>query len=261
MQAFDGGISKLFEVISRICKQDIDIVIDGKHLHYDKPKRIKISPSFFYADGCDCCSRCCGNYGHILTQSEYYKVTKNAEKYSELLNFLERQQIEVNGKKILIYKDVPRLSGLTIHTAKSERPACYWSYKEGDKYLCKIHDVRTFTCRMPHMMFRYCANTQTTNIGIYDFGRNWALGCPYILRIGNLDTLQQNIFKLKYSKQIATDLGLETYVDECLRVLKAYTNNFSKFEVPTKALNVFLGHSPNILERRFNNGKISSSCI
>ena len=46
MQAFDGGISKLFEVISRISKNDIDIEIDGKHLHYEKPQKIKISPTF-----------------------------------------------------------------------------------------------------------------------------------------------------------------------------------------------------------------------
>lgn len=261
MQAFDGGISKLFEVISRICKHDINITIDGKNLHYEKPKKIQISPSFFMADGCDCCSRCCGNYGHILTESEYNKVVQHADKYEELLSFLEPSEIEVNGNKITVYKDAPRINGLTIKTARSERPACYWSYKEGEKYLCKIHDVRTFTCRMPHMMFRYCTNTKTTNIGVYDFGRNWALGCPYMLRIGNLETLQENIFKLKYSKQIATDLGLETYIDECLKVLKSYTNNFTKFEVPTKPLKVFTGGSLNILERRFNNGKISSCCV
>lgn len=260
MQAFDGGISKLFEVISRISKNDIDIEIDGKHLHYEKPKKIKISPTFFYADGCECCSRCCGNYGHILTESEYNNVIQQADKYEELLSFLEPSLISVNGKEITIYKDAPRLNGLTIKTARSERPACYWSYKEGEKYLCKIHDMRTFTCRMPHMMFRYCANTKTTNIGIYDFGRNWALGCPYILRIGNLDTLQQNIFKLKYSKQIATDLGLDTYVDECLSVLKSYTKNFTEFKVPQNPLNVYV-RTPNILERRFKNEEISSCCI
>lgn len=260
MQAFDGGISKLFEVLSRICKQDITINIEGKVLKYEKPQKIQISRSFFFEDGCDCCSKCCGNYGHILTESEYDNVLKDSSKYSELLSYLEPMQIEINGKPITVYKDAPRISGLTIKTARSERPACYWSYKQDDKYLCKIHDVRTFTCRMPHMMFRYCNSTKTTNIGIYDFGRNWALGCPYVLRIGNLKTLQQNIFKLKYSKQIATDLGLETYVDECVDVLKAYTKNFTQFTLPTDALVVYKG-TPNILERRFKNGKVGGCSI
>lgn len=239
MNAFDGGVSKLFEVISRICKTDVEIEINGKKLFYEKPQTIQISPSFFYKDGCEFCSRCCGNYGHIFTSSEFDAVTKQAQNYEELLSYLIPNSIKVNDKSIVIYKDEPRISGLTVKTAKSERPACYWSYiDKNGKYLCKIHQVRTFTCRMPHMMFRYSSATKTTNIGLYDFGRNWALGCPYKLKIGDVNSVKANVEKIQYADKVARDLGLETYADEIILKIQELTSNFTIFRIPQKAIKV-----------------------
>lgn len=239
MNAFDGGISKLFEVISRISKNDVLIEIAGKELFYEKPEVIKISPSFFYKDGCKCCSRCCGNYGHILTLSEFQEVSQQSEKYKEFLSYLVSESIKVNKNEIIVYRDAPRISGLTVKTARSERPACYWSYiDKNNNYLCKIHEVRSFTCRMPHMMFRYSSATKTTNIGLYDFGRNWALGCPYKLKIGDINSIKANVEKIQYADKVARDLGLETYANEIILKIQDLTSNFTIFRIPEQSIKV-----------------------
>lgn len=224
MKAFDGGISKIIENIARVSKNDTYWEFGNKKGVISKPDKILISPTFFLSDGCNNCGRCCGNYGHILTESEYEILQEyNDNRYTqELIDYLEPTNLYINGELNVVFIDKPRKSGLNITTNKTTRPACYWLEEKEEGLCCKIYNNRTLTCRMPHLMLRFNNQSKTTTVGINQFGRNWCLGCDYQFEECTEESIKDNLNKIRYIQRIASDLKIDNYCAEIIDVVQYY---------------------------------------
>lgn len=227
------SIYKLIDYIAKVSKEPI--TIDGKVI-LDKPvTQVTVSDKFFLKDDCTMCGRCCPNENTAYTQSRWRSFTHTLiEEFENLgLNYsdaqmlfahAEKKLINVNNRDVIFYSHPKDNSKECNRINYEDRPnieRCHWVFEKDGKYLCKIHPVRSITCGMPHLRFFHNKNTGHTSLGVSQFGRNWALGCPVNFEGIDEASVQTRIFWLKELKQASDDLGIRTYLPEVIDYLES----------------------------------------
>jgi len=222
------------------------VIVDGKE-HWAGITKIKLAPTIFDTDGCEVCGDCCCVHeDNVYTQHEYDKIINmtdeqfRAEGYifgpegfdpfwlNKLKGKLGVEYHTVNGNQIPFYiSKVENSVNLTrshntVTTKEGfEYPRCTYTRRDPDGLTkCSIHPVRSITCDMPHVRFIYRKNS-TMSIGIVQYGRNWAMGCPWKFhRPVDEKEWQSNkdnvLRKLKHLNKNAEDLKIETWLPEVI---------------------------------------------
>lgn len=249
--------SKIIWYLRLVAKKPIQI--DGRE-EFMGITSIKVSDTLFYTDGCEVCGDCCCVHeDNVYTQHEYDKIMNmtdeqfRAEGYifgpegfdpfwlNKLKGKLQVEMHEINGKQIPFYiSKVENTVNLTRShqtvTSKPdfEYPRCTYTRRDPDGLTkCSIHPVRSITCDMPHVRFIYRKNS-SLSIGIVQYGRNWAMGCPVKFHApkdeiewqANKDNVLR---KLKHLNRNAEDLNIETWLPEVIAYIEAipYENHES----------------------------------
>lgn len=215
------------------------LVVDGKDYNREI-KNIKISGTFFYFDDCECCGRCCMCVPEqiLLTQTEYDKLMNCSDEAflewtlpPENLHGIQAAVVPekhiINGEEITLYKDSS--PNQMIHNPYKERESqtCKWLFKNPEGlYRCGVHPVRSITCRMPHFKIRYSRGT--VSLGVMQYGRNWAVGCPVSFKEPKTEE-EFNMVKadrlatLEYWQKVANDMNCDTYLPEIIDYIKKTT--------------------------------------
>lgn len=240
--------SKIMWYLRLVAKEPIKV--DGKE-HWAGITGIKLAPTIFDTDGCEVCGDCCCVHeDNVYTQHEYDKIMNmtdeqfRAEGYifgpegfdpvwlNKLKGKLETEMHEINGKQIPFYiskvEDVKLTRSHQTVTSKPdfEYPRCTYTRRDPDGLTkCSIHPVRSITCDMPHVRFIYRQNS-SLSIGIVQYGRNWAMGCPVKFHApkdqAEWQANKDNVLrKLKHLNQNAIDLQIDTYLLEVIEYLEA----------------------------------------
>lgn len=234
------NVEKIISYIYPVAK--VPVTVDGKHVG-DPPKSIKINYSFFYTDGCISCGRCCNRYSDcVYTEHEYQKIQNISDDYiasymgeglpvegiQSLRNRIECVTHDINGNQINLYHFNAKSIDMYIRVLDEVKPRCEFQFDSGSAYYCAIHPVRSITCRMPHVRMFHPSRGHSTSIGISQYGRNWALGCPINLTPPS-DYLEFNhnkddrLEKLCYLRLIADDLKIDTYLPEIIEYVDKIT--------------------------------------
>lgn len=224
------------------------ITVDDK-VHDMGINEIKLSPTFFYSDDCQVCGDCCCvAEDNVYTQHEYDLIMNMTEEefraegyiFSEegfdpsyLVRLKEKVQPEyhiVNGKEVPFYVAKREDVKLTrVHCAPEkadvEVPRCTWTRRDPDGLTkCSIHPVRSVTCDMPHVRFIY-RKGGNLSIGIVQYGRNWAMGCPVTFHAPKDEeewksNKENRLRKLNHLLKCADDLGVETWLPEIINYVE-----------------------------------------
>lgn len=234
-----NNLSKIMQYLLPLSKKAI--TIDDEV--FDTPRKsIILSPTFFDVDGCDSCGKCCCiTENLLLTQKEYERLMAytdqdfidyglQVENLHNLQNTIVPTKHIINGKEITVYICPERKQKMIIDTKdpEKEREVCYHLFKKEDGiYRCKIHPVRSITCRMPHTRV-FHSSSGSTSIGISQYGRNWALGCGVKFRSpANKEEFDEQkstkIAQFEYLKEVSDDLNIETYLPELIDYMKKCT--------------------------------------
>lgn len=240
-----NNIDKILQYILPVSKSNV--IINDK-VYEANVTRIQFSTSFFNIDDCYSCGKCCVPENLLLTSTEYNKLMNYTDQdfidygldvtdLHELQTTIVPKTYTVNGKEITLYECPHKKKQFMLPTKRTDREVdvCYHLFKKEDGvYRCKIHPVRSITCRMPHMRI-FHNKSGSTSIGISQFGRNWALGCHVTFKVPETEE-QFNAIKtskidqLKYLNQIAEDINCETYLPEMIEYIsKATFENYAQF--------------------------------
>lgn len=244
-----SNIKKIMQYILPLSKKAItidDTVFDTAR------KSIILSPTFFYVDSCDSCGKCCCiSENLLLTQTEYERLMAytdqdfidyglEVENLHNLQNTIVPKKHIINGKEVTIYICPQRKQTMVIDTKdpNKERDVCYHLFKLKDGvYRCKIHPVRSITCRMPHTRI-FHSSSGSTSIGISQYGRNWALGCQIQFRApkdeAEFDEIKASkIAQFEYLNQVAEDINCETYIPDIIEYIKktTYSNHTNRLGI------------------------------
>lgn len=233
-----NNIEKLISYISCVAKHNISI--NGKD-YTRNVDTITLSSTFFHVDDCHSCGNCCTLTEHnVYTQHEYDYICNisETEMYQNYPNLdyasikilrhnLIPESYSINDNEIILYvfKHIPNIQHLKNKTVRPERDVCSWLYDYKGNHYCKIHPVRSITCKMPHMRFYYGKTSHRTNISISQFGRNWALGCN-IAFYEPKDKIQfeviknNRIEKLQHLQRCADDLKIKTYIPRIINYIQ-----------------------------------------
>jgi Fe-S-cluster containining protein len=238
---------KILWYLRLVAKEPIQI--DGRE-EWMGIRRIKLASTVFNTDGCEVCGDCCCVHeDNVYTQHEYDKIMNmteeqfRAEGYifspegfdpSYLVRLKEKLYTEthqINGKEVPFYiAKVEDVKLTRTHCAPEKQsievPRCTWTHRDTDGLTkCAIHPVRSITCDMPHVRFIYRKGV-TLSIGIVQYGRNWAMGCPVKFHEPKDETEWQHnkdnvLRKLKHLNRNAEDLGIDTYLPEVIEYMEA----------------------------------------
>lgn len=241
------NVSKLMQYMAPVAK-DI-IYLDDKR--YINSKKIQLNANFFAVDRCDCCGHCCPPESNVYTSREYEKICSCSydtfdswnlprEGLDKLRAGLREEKHQINGKQISVY--VYPLKKQQYFMPHKERTIdrCSWLlHRNGEIFHCAIHPVRSITCIMPHLRIFYNTRSESTSIGIAQFGRNWALGCRVVFdqpsTSEQFDEVKQNrIEKLERLQQCAEDLNIDTYLPQIIKYVQGCTfdNYKSRLGIP-----------------------------
>lgn len=247
-----NNIDKIMQYIQVLAKEPVEV--DGKM--YDRCrtiKKIQLSDTFFNVDGCTMCG-CCDivDEDNVYVQFEYDKIMSIEEpefhSYNKDLDINELHRLRegivkeshtVNGKEVPLYVFKKQTNVVFVPRKGKEVRSCTWlTTLDGEHFFCNIHPVTSITCKMPHLKFRYSSASPTLSIGIFQYGRNWALKCPIILREPQSEgewkyAYDNRKYKLEYLNRVADELGVETYLPDILSYLDTitYENYRSKLRV------------------------------
>lgn len=248
--------SKIIWYLRLVAKEPIHV--DGRE-EWMGITGIKLASTIFNTDGCEVCGDCCCVHeDNVYTQFEYDKIMNmtNDEFRAEGFQFgpqgfdpswlnklqskLYKEDHEINGKTVPLYiSKVEDVKLTRVHTSEEKKdvliPRCTFTHRDTDGLTkCAIHPVRSITCDMPHVRFIYRKNS-TVSIGIVQYGRNWAMGCPVKFHEpANEEEWQKNkdnvLRKLKHLNRNAQDLNIETYLPEVIEYLeKIPYKNYSEY--------------------------------
>lgn len=226
-----NNLSKIMQYLLPLSKKAI--TIDGEV--FDTPRKsLKLSHTFFDIDDCQGCGKCCVPENLLLTQTEYNRLMAykdqdfidyglQVEDLHNLQTTIVPTKYTINGKEITVYICQGKKQRMILDTKdpENERDVCYHLFKKAPGvYRCKIHPVRSITCRMPHTRI-FHSSSGSTSIGISQFGRNWALGCH--IEFKSPETAEEfesqkavKIAQFVYLKEIAEDLNIETYLPDLI---------------------------------------------
>ena len=229
-----NNIEKILQYIEPIAKSPINV--DGT-LYSNQADKIFLSTSFMYGDSCNMCGKCCIPEHNIFTSSEYSNILKCTEldytnfglDYNDNIQLKDNLKEEchtINGKCIKLYKYRGKKQNYTIPD-RGTIDRCTWlRQKSEDLFVCGIHPVTSITCVMPHLRFWHNKQHNNLYIGTMQYGRNWALKCGVEFDKNSIDL---KIDKLTHLKLVCDDLGIETYIDDIIKVAKSLNiNNYTK---------------------------------
>jgi len=234
---------KLFEYVASVSKQDIDIVTSKKPYHFDKVKKVVLSPLFFRKDGCECCGKCCNNYMINMTNEWKKRVELSKEEdftkwnldykiIDEVDKLLIHDIITVNNKKVDFYS-IPPLDNSPIGASGFKMGRCRFALERDNHFYCKLHPIKPFAGAIPHIVFRN--RNQTTHIRKQQYGRNWHLGCPIKFGEFDYDKYKENDLSMLIElEEIAKDMGIETYINDIMLYLDSIDNRLKNNIVPDK---------------------------
>lgn len=233
-----NNLSKIMQYMLPLSKKAITI---DDEVFDTARKSLMLSPSFFAVDGCNSCGKCCVSENLLLTQKEYERLMAytdqdfidyglDVENLHELQTTIVPHKHMINGKEVTVYICPKKSQKMILETKdpEKERDVCYHLFKKEDNvYRCKIHPVRSLTCRMPHTRI-FHSSSGSTSIGISQFGRNWALGCN--VEFHNPETKEEfeeqkstKIAQFEYMQEVAQSLNIETYLPELIEYTKKCT--------------------------------------
>ena len=237
-----GGVDpsdfKLFSYLLMFIKEPVNITINGESTHRDAVHQFKIKPSFWLEDHCNCCGRCCKNLGmaYFETEIENIKNSNNPNK-NIILSRVEPTTIILNGKAKIFYNEKPIPDSQCIRNTTEGRNfvACpYVDKKSETLFLCKIHNIRSFTCKFPHIELTFSKDRQNISMHTAQYGRNHQLKCyaqftePTLLGVKNkLDILKDFYNKTQY-------LEVNTWLPEIIQFIESNMETFAKKGFPTQ---------------------------
>lgn len=229
------NIEKLFQYLK--CFSKSGIVFNGEKIS-EPITSIKLNSTIFNCDGCMNCGSCDPPESNLYSESEYQRI-KNCTKeefdkagldysYLEILrDNLHEVYFEINGKTITIYEYKQAKNVLYMKSKNKEYLRCSWCFCADESmgiYKCRIHPVESITCIMPHLKTYHNSNSGHSSLGINQFGRNWALKCPVLLKApSNEAEFNHNksnvLFKLNRLNEVGDDLNIETYLPEVINYI------------------------------------------
>ena len=241
------SIHKLIDYVAKVSK--VPITVDGKVVLEKPVSRVTLSQNFFLKDDCYMCGRCCPNENTAYTETcfeiiqavdetEFSKWGLDFSYKEKLLAGSEEKILNVNGKEIKFYShpsDKPAVANKVTYEDRGTIQRCHWLFQDdAGLYKCRIHPMRSITCGMPHLRFFYNSKNSHTSLGVSQFGRNWALGCPVEFGTYDEESVQGRIHWLRLLEVAADDLGIETYLPEILDYLDSGKREPRRFSIQTK---------------------------
>lgn len=252
------NIDKLLQYLQCVSKHPINV--DGKVIG-DQITDIRLNSKFFYNDSCQNCGSCDPPESNLYTASEYQAILDATEEqfteygleYSyleELRNNLIQTTWNINGLDVPFWMYEQQENILYLPSREKEVPRCSWCFQcDEHKYKCRIHPVESITCIMPHLRIFHVSGSHRSSIGISQFGRNWALGCPVILTPPKNEeefnyNKQNRINKLRRLMQVGLDMNIDTYLPEVIQYVEAteYDNHLKRLHknvIKTKQIKLF----------------------
>lgn len=238
--------TKILEYINKVSKESI--TVDGQPFGHAPVSRVVLNDTFFFKDDCTMCGKCCPNETTVWTAEGLERIrTAKPEHFSVWgLDFSAVDEINervsevvhnINGREVTFYvssKDKPDEAFKLGWPNRKEQPRCHWLFEKEGTYRCRIHPVRSVTCGMPHCRFFHNQNSQTTTIGVSQFGRNWALRCPIEFGPFDEESVKSRILWLERLNATAQDCDIETFLPEILDYLHAGNRTPMEFVSKTK---------------------------
>lgn len=238
--------TKILEYINKVSKEAI--TVDGQPFGHAPVSRVVLNDTFFFKDDCTMCGKCCPNETTVWTTEGINRINATTveefERWgldygitSELGQRIHTQILDINGKLVPFFisdKDAAKDAFRLGWPNRKEQPRCHWLFEKEGTYRCRIHPVRSVTCGMPHCRFFHNQNSQTTTIGVSQFGRNWALRCPIEFGPFDEESVKSRILWLERLNATAQDCGIETFLPEILDYLHAGNRTPMEFVSKTK---------------------------
>lgn len=233
---------KLLDYLARVSKQPI--TVDGDFLISKPVRRVTLNESFFFRDDCEMCGRCCLNETNVWTAegerrinlsrpSDFEKWGLDFSVISELKERIQTKVHVINGSEVLFRispRDPEKEAFILGWEDRKAQPRCHWLFEKDGTYRCRIHPIRSVTCGMPHCRMYYRRSTNSTTIGVSQYGRNWALKCP--VKFGSIDeeSVQSRILWLRRLNAVAEDCGITTWLPDILEYLESGNRTPFTFE-------------------------------
>lgn len=252
-----NSILKLLEYIRKVSK--VPIECDGENL--STPEKISINPSFYKKDDCRVCGICCSaSFNTVYTESGIEWIDncpqsefENKDMYGDHPIPLENRKLlrdsiisheyEVNGNKVKIYESpcLPpkQANNIELPHKPSASARCRWMITDvPGLYRCGIHPIRSVTCGLPHCRFNFNNQSRHTSIGIGQYGRNWALGCPIDLKDApfSLSSTLTRLYWMKVLLQCAEDLKIPTVLPEIIAYHDSIMDDMKKGNFPEQPI-------------------------
>lgn len=223
---------KLLEYVNWFVKEPICIKVNDISMDIPSVPHITIKPSFWLTDSCLMCGKCCGNKGVAYFESEIDNLKSTN---IDLFNKLQKSTFEINGKSHCIYyrKPIPQ-NKCVVNNTYDQRTVycCEFIDKQGEHYKCSIHQVRSFTCKFPHI--RMYKNKYGTCMSTRQFGRNWALKCEAQFYSPSKHSVESKLNLFKQFYEAIKYLGVTTWLPEIIQYVETVLVEWDKKGAPTQ---------------------------
>lgn len=245
-----NNLDKLFQYFH--CVSTSPIIFDGQYLNGlssnhinrtvigDQINSIKLNKNFFLNDTCENCGCCCPPESNVYSKSEYEKILNISSQeikehrldpsYREKLQEkLKQENFIINEKVVPVYVYQLDTNYLKLKSKEKEIKRCSWCFNREDKFMCRIHNLTSITCKMPHLRIFHVNGKHCSSIGISQFGRNWALGCPVVFSEPKDESQfeynkKNRIDKLQHLNDVGNDLNIETYLPKVIDYIQENIN-------------------------------------
>lgn len=235
------NLEKLFQYLQ--CFSIHPIEFQGQIIG-DEIYEIKLNDTLFYTDNCMMCGGCDPAESNVYTATEYKRIVESTEedfqkagldfKYlTKLKDGLCSKELNINNKIIKVWEYKNEHNELYLPTREKVLKRCTWCYQDDTHtFKCRIHSVESITCVMPHLRTYHVKGSHRASLGIYQFGRNWALKCPVVLQPPHDEVeFEHNkasvIAKLEHLHQVGADLNISTRIPEVIDVI--HQQKFEKY--------------------------------
>lgn len=226
----DKSDFKLLEYVLYFIKEPVEIDYQGMKITRQPVSQFKIKPTFWLEDHCNCCGRCCKNYGMAYFSTEIEEIQNSSNPNKDiLLERLNENSIIINNEPKLFYyeKPVPEKICILNQTEGRNFAMCPYIEDAGDLiYYCAIHDIRSFTCKFPHIRFTKSTDYSTISMGTAQYGRNHMLKCYAAFTKPTREGIEAKLRTLEEFYEKSKYLGLNTWLPEIIQFIKKNTPIF-----------------------------------
>jgi len=242
------SVDKLIDYVAKVSKEPINV--DGEQILKEPVRSVALGDKFFRKDDCKLCGRCCINQDICYTVEHFETLVAkdHTERFATLgldasVKELWKEDVVnraflVNGAEVvfsLSQKSDAKTIQKVFYPDRGTVGRCKWLLADGEFYKCSIHPVRPITCRLPHLRFFYRKDLNRTILGVSQYGRNWALGCPVTFEDAyDEQSVQDRIVWLEELLRAAEDMKIKTYLPEILEYLEAGNRAPMKFYLADK---------------------------